>query len=76
MSVSDFSEALRFTGWGAGVGDSEPPPLYPIPTSALSFSHQDVDNDVFGCETFRHVGLDSPRQDTDQKLRQVSVHQD
>lgn len=44
------------------MGDSEPPILYPIPTSALSFLHQDVNNDVFGCETFRHIGLDSLQQ--------------
>lgn len=59
-------------GRGTGVGESEPPILYPIPTSALSFLHQDVNNDVFGCETFRHIGLDSLQQE----FTEVFIYQD
>ena len=52
-----FLKPLDSQAGGQGWGDSKPPTLSPIPTPALSFSHQDVNNEVFGCETFRYAGL-------------------
>lgn len=58
------------------MGDSALfPALHPIPPSALSLSHQDVNSDVCRQETFKHSGLNSLQQDADQKRAQVSFHQ-